>query len=187
MCEIYTCHPGRRSAARAGIHEHRSRDFALSVWVRRVAIRLCASILLALTAPALAVQPDEMLKDPALEARARALSQTLRCMVCQNESIDESSAPLARDLRLLVRERIKAGDSDAEVQAYLVARYGEFILLQPRFSSRTWLLWGIPIVVLLAGGAGVLLAIRRRKAAPVPLDEDERRRLEALLEQNNKA
>jgi cytochrome c-type biogenesis protein CcmH len=101
------------------------------------------------------VQPDEVLKDPALEARARALSQTLRCMVCQNESIDESNAPLARDLRILVRERIEAGDSDAEVREFLVARYGEFILLTPRLDSRTILLWSAPVLVLLAGGIGV--------------------------------
>ena len=144
-------------------------------------------IALAIAAPALAVEPDEVLQDPALEARARALSQTLRCMVCQNESIDESHAPLARDLRLLVRERIRKGDSDAEVREFLVARYGEFILLEPRLSPRTWLLWSIPLLVLIAGIGGMILALRRRAPAAAPLSEEEKRRLSALLEKNNKA
>lgn len=144
-------------------------------------------IVLAVAASALAVEPDEVLQDPALEARARALSQTLRCMVCQNESIDESHAPLARDLRLLVRERIRKGDSDAEVREFLVARYGEFILLEPRLSPRTWLLWSIPLLVLIAGIGGMVLALRRRAPAAAPLSEEEKRRLSALLEKNNKA
>jgi cytochrome c-type biogenesis protein CcmH len=143
--------------------------------------------LFALAAPAGAVLPDEVLKDSALEARARALSQTLRCMVCQNESIDESNAPLARDLRILVRERIQKGDSDAEVRAFLVARYGEFVLLEPRFSPRTWLLWSIPVLALLLGGGGIALALRRRPVAPVPLTDEEKRRLSALVEPNKKA
>jgi cytochrome c-type biogenesis protein CcmH len=153
--------------------------------VQRVA--LIFLMLFALAAPAFAVLPDEVLREPALEARARALSQTLRCMVCQNESIDESNAPLARDLRILVRERIQKGDSDAEVRAYLVARYGEFILLEPRFSPRTWLLWSIPILALLLGGGGIALALRRRPAPPVPLTDEEKRRLSALIEPNKKA
>ncbi len=103
---------------------------------------------------ALAVQPDEMLADPALEARARALSKELRCMVCQNQSIDDSDAPLARDLRLLVRERLQAGDSDQQVLDFLVARYGEFVLLKPRFAWHTALLWLVPAVVFVIGGAG---------------------------------
>ena len=111
---------------------------------------MVAALLLRLTllaAPhAVAVQPDEILSDPALEARARALSKELRCMVCQNQSIDDSDAPLARDLRLLVRERLKAGDSDAQVIDFLVARYGEFVLLKPRFTSHTALLWLMPAV-----------------------------------------
>jgi len=138
----------------------------------------------ALAVPAFAVEPGEMLKDPALEARARGLSQTLRCMVCQNESIDESNAPLARDLRMLVRERILAGDSDADVRQFLVARYGEFILLTPRLSGRTVLLWSVPILVLLAGGIGVFVALRRRRPAPLPLSDAEKRRLAALLGEN---
>jgi cytochrome c-type biogenesis protein CcmH len=138
----------------------------------------------ALAVPVFAVEPGEMLKDPALEARARGLSQTLRCMVCQNESIDESNAPLARDLRILVRERIQKGDSDADVRRFLVARYGEFILLTPQFGARTILLWAAPVLVLLAGGIGVFVALRRRRPAPVPLSDAEKRRLAALLGEN---
>jgi cytochrome c-type biogenesis protein CcmH len=145
---------------------------------------LLAVALLLIVPAALAVEPDEMMKDPALEARARALSQTLRCMVCQNESIDESNAPLARDLRLLVRERIRNGDSDAEVREFLVARYGEFILLTPRLTARTILLWSVPILVLLAGGTGVLLTLRNRTPLPAPLSDAEKRRLAALLGDN---
>jgi len=142
---------------------------------------LLAVALLLIVPAAFAVEPDEMMKDPALESRARALSQTLRCMVCQNESIDESNAPLARDLRLLVRERIRNGDSDAEVREFLVARYGEFILLTPRLTARTILLWSVPVLVLLAGGTGVLLTLRNRTPLPAPLSDAEKRRLAALL------
>jgi cytochrome c-type biogenesis protein CcmH len=178
--------------AKAGTHEHGARNLAPGIWipafagttrrVRRAAILLLACI--ALTTNAFAVQPDEVLKDPALEARARALSQTLRCMVCQNESIDESNAPLARDLRILVRERIEAGDSDAEVREFLVARYGEFILLTPQLDSRTILLWSAPVLVLLAGGIGVLATMRRRRQAQPPLSDAEKARLAALLGEN---
>jgi cytochrome c-type biogenesis protein CcmH len=130
-------------------------------------MRLVRWLLLALSlfpAPvALAVQPDEMLSDPTLEARARALSKELRCMVCQNQSIDDSDAPLARDLRLLVRERLKDGDSDNQVVDFLIARYGEFVLLKPRFSLHTALLWlGPPF--LLGGGALALVLTARRQA-----------------------
>ena len=118
-----------------------------------------------LPTPILAVQPDEMLPNPAQEARARALSQQLRCMVCQNESIDDSEAPLAHDLRVLVRERIKAGDSDAQIIDFLVARYGEFVLLKPRLSWHTALLWGLPPVLLVFGGALVLVSLTRRSRA----------------------
>ena len=144
-------------------------------------ILLLAAALILIVPAAFAVEPDEMMKDPALESRARALSQTLRCMVCQNESIDESNAPLARDLRLLVRERIRNGDSDAEVREFLVARYGEFILLTPRLTARTILLWSVPVLVLLAGGTGVLLTLRNRTPLPAPLSDAEKRRLAALL------
>jgi cytochrome c-type biogenesis protein CcmH len=151
-----------------------------SAWLRGLAMAgalLCAQ-------PALAVQPDEILPDPALEARARALSSELRCMVCQNQSIDDSDAPLARDLRLLVRERLQAGDSDDKVLDFLTARYGEFVLLKPRFSARTALLWLAPLAVLLAGALALVLALRRRRlvstASPEPLTADEQRRLDEL-------
>jgi cytochrome c-type biogenesis protein CcmH len=147
---------------------------------------LVAALLLVMPA-AFAVEPDEVMKDPGLEARARALSQTLRCMVCQNESIDESNAPLARDLRLLVRERIRNGDSDDEVREFLVARYGEFILLTPRLSARTLLLWAAPILVLLIGGIGFAVTIRGRNSVPAPLSDAEKRRLTALLDDNKKS
>lgn len=133
--------------------------------------------------PAHAVQPDEMLKDPALETRARQLSTGLRCLVCQNESIDDSNAPLARDLRLLVRERITAGDTDAQVKAFLVARYGEFVLLRPPFSTRTAVLYGAPFAALVLGGLLVWRLSRRRDAvvAPAGLTDEEKARLEKAL------
>jgi cytochrome c-type biogenesis protein CcmH len=126
-----------------------------------------ALIILALLSPARAwaVQPDEVLSDPALEARARVLSKELRCLVCQNQSIDDSAAPLARDLRVLVRERLTGGDNDQQVLDFLVARYGEFVLLRPRFAWHTALLWLGPPGVLV-GGALVLLVIARRRSRP---------------------
>ncbi|MGE3873137.1 MAG: cytochrome c-type biogenesis protein [Parvibaculaceae bacterium] len=125
--------------------------------------RLLTGLFLLLVAalPANAVQPDEILSDPALEARARALSEGLRCLVCQNQSIDDSNAPLARDLRILIRERLKAGDSDDEAIGFVVARYGDFVLLRPRFTPETWLLWIGPFALLLAAGA--FLYLRRRR------------------------
>jgi len=145
-----------------------------------------AFLVLLVLAPirAMAVEPDEVLSDTKLEARARHLSAELRCMVCQNESIDESHADLARDLRLLVRERLKAGDSDAQIRAFLVRRYGDFILLKPPFKLETFLLWGAPFLVLLAGGAAIWLFARRQHSqgqAVEGLTEAERVRLEALL------
>jgi cytochrome c-type biogenesis protein CcmH len=135
--------------------------------------------------PALAVQPDEILADPALEQRARNLSKELRCMVCQNQAIDDSDAPLARDLRILVRERLKAGDSDGKVLDFLTARYGEFVLLKPRFSERTAVLWIAPAAILLAGGIAIAFALRRKRvaaiAAPEPLTADEIRRLDEIV------
>jgi cytochrome c-type biogenesis protein CcmH len=137
--------------------------------------------------PARAVLPDEVMSDPAREARARHLSQELRCMVCQNQSIDDSEAPLARDLRLLVRERIASGDSDAQVIDYLVARYGEFVLLRPRFERQTLLLWLVPPLVLFSGGFVLWLQARRRKSrtSEVPpsdmLTSEEQTRLELLM------
>jgi cytochrome c-type biogenesis protein CcmH len=135
---------------------------------------------------ALAVQPDEVLKDPALEARARGLSRELRCMVCQNQSIDDSDAPLARDLRLLVRERLSAGDSDGKVLDFLVARYGEFVLLKPRFAWHNALLWSAPLRVLIIGFGAMFGASRRRAAAAFPtgLAPDEERRLQEIVQQN---
>ena len=150
---------------------------------RWVSIVLFAAAL-AGVAPSFAVQPDEILSDSALETRARTLSGELRCMVCQNQSIDDSDAPLARDLRLLVRERLTAGDSDAQVLDFLTARYGQFVLLKPRFGWDTALLWGAPAGVLLVGGLAIVLALRRRKdlsaSAPPPLTNDETRRLDEL-------
>src|SRR6267143_4244269 len=123
---------------------------------------LVAAVLsLAILSPAVALGPDEVISDPALEARARALSKELRCMVCQNQSIDESEAPLARDLRVLVRERLQAGESDQQVIHFLVARYGEFVLLLPRFSWHTALLWFGPATILIIGAYGVLALARR--------------------------
>jgi cytochrome c-type biogenesis protein CcmH len=153
-------------------------------------ILFCAAVLIALVAPALAVQPTEMLPDPRLEQRARAISQQLRCMVCQNQSIDDSDAPLAKDLRLLVRERLKAGDSDPQIINYMVARYGEFVLLKPRLSWQTVALWLTPAIVLLASVLGLLIALRRRRdhsaaAAPPPLTPDEERKLAELAKAEN--
>ena len=137
------------------------------------------------TAPALAVQPDEILPDAALEARARALSADLRCLVCQNQSIDDSNAPLARALRLLVRERLTAGDSDAAVMKYVVARYGEFVLLKPPVNASTLLLWLGPPALLLLTLLFLLLKVRRdrlvRETKVEPLSAREQARLEALL------
>ena len=137
------------------------------------------------TTPGFAVQPDEILPDARLETRARGLSHELRCMVCQNQSIDDSDAPLARDLRLLVRERLKAGDSDAQVLDYLVARYGQFVLLKPRFELHTAVLWLAPIGLLCAGAITLVVALRRRRhiaaAAPAaPLSPGEQARLAEL-------
>ena len=133
----------------------------------------------------LAVQPDEMLKDPNLEARARELSRELRCMVCQNQSIDDSEAPLARDLRLLVRERLTKGDTDQQVLDFLVARYGEFVLLKPPLEGRTIILWTLPPLALLAGAIGLFFAGRRRRLGqlePVTLSNEEQRRLSTLVD-----
>ncbi|SHL65717.1 cytochrome c-type biogenesis protein [Roseibium suaedae] len=147
-------------------------------------------LLLASLAPVLAVAPDEVLKDPVLEGRARELSAHLRCMVCQNQSIDDSDAPLAKDLRILVRERLVAGDSDEEVVDYLVSRYGEFVLLKPRFAWHTAILWFAPLVALIGGLVGLFLAIRKRSAKTaegvreVPLTEEEEERLIKLLDKS---
>jgi len=131
--------------------------------LRRMVVGLSLLALLSAPSPLLAVEPKEMLANPALESRARALSQELRCMVCQNQSIDDSEAPLAHDLRMLVRERLKAGDSDAQVMDFLVARYGEFVLLRPRLSWQTMALWGLPPLALIVGMILILAAVRRMR------------------------
>ena len=129
-----------------------------------------------------AVKPDEVLADPALEARARLLSEGLRCMVCQNQSIDESDADLARDLRILVRQRLAAGDTDQQVMDYIVSRYGEFVLLKPRFSARNALLWGTPVLLLLVGGVFIVLTTRsRRSLATKALSPEEQVALDKML------
>jgi cytochrome c-type biogenesis protein CcmH len=152
----------------------------LKIFARTVVLT-CLLLLAPLAARA--VQPDEIMPDPRLEARARALSAQLRCMVCQNESIDESNADLARDLRVLVRERLQAGDSDDQIRAFLVRRYGDFILLKPPLKLETWLLWGAPFLILLTGCCTILVARRRQKSlAPANnVSEAERAKLEAIL------
>ena len=149
-------------------------------WARYLAVVL----VLAGASTAQAVQPDEILSDSTLEARARMLSRELRCMVCQNQSIDDSDAPLARDLRILVRERLKAGDSDTQVLDFLTSRYGEFVLLKPSLSWHNALLWLAPIIVLIAGAGGLVLAARRRRTVAttsVPLSHDEERRVHEAI------
>jgi cytochrome c-type biogenesis protein CcmH len=149
---------------------------------------LALAVVAVMATSAHAVLPDEIMADPAKEARARDLSRELRCMVCQNQSIDDSEAPLARDLRLLVRERIAAGDTDAQVIDFLVARYGEFVLLKPRLNSHTWLLWFLTPLALAAGGAALWMQRRRRARTGGAQDEalshltpDEEARINRLL------
>ena len=157
--------------SRTSLAEHR----------RRSLLALLAAITMA--GAAFAIEPDEVLKDPALEMRARHISAELRCPVCQNQSIDDSNAPLARDLRVLVRERLVAGDSDADVKRFLVERYGDFVLLRPPFSVATLLLWLTPALVLLIVGALIVRAWAAPSAgaSESPLSEDERRKLAQLL------
>ena len=146
---------------------------------------LVVTSLLALATPGLAVDSDEVLPDPALETRARAISAELRCLVCQNQSIDDSDAPLARDLRVLVRDRLKAGESDGAIRAFVVARYGEFVLLRPPFGPHTALLWLGPALIL--GGAAAWLWLARRRGGenrpPDTLTGDEEERLRAALDE----
>jgi len=154
---------------------------------RNHAIRIALTFiaLLCISIPAHAVRPDEMLADPKLEARARDISRDLRCLVCRNQSIDDSEADLAHDLRVLVRDRLKAGDSDRQVVDYIVSRYGDFVLLKPPFEASTWLLWGGPLLVLVIGAIGVRRFVRRQATAtaPPPLTADEERRLAAMLDE----
>lgn len=140
------------------------------------------ALLLCLVTPALAVSPDEMLADPVLEQRARDISAGLRCLVCQNQSIDDSDADLARDLRVLVRERLVKGDSNAEVEQYLVDRYGEYVLLNPRLNNHTLILWIAAPVLLAFGAAGLVFAMRRtsQKGREEALSDDEKRVLAEL-------
>jgi cytochrome c-type biogenesis protein CcmH len=160
---------------------------------RQSLFSVCA-LLVMLGTPAHAVQPDEVLADPALEARARALSAELRCLVCQNQSIDDSNAPLARDLRLLVRERLKASDSDAQVMDYVVARYGDFVLLKPPVNSSTLILWATPFLALLAALALAYKGVFHKANAGIgiandeaPLTVEEKARLERVLKSDGTA
>ena len=163
--------------------------FAVSIrTARRAFVALAVGVSLVVAAlPAHAVQPDEMLKDPALEKRARALSAELRCVVCQNQSIDDSTAPLARDLRIIVRERLTAGDSDSQVMDFIVARYGNFVLLRPPVQTNTFFLWFGPalLLVLALVGFGALMRRRSRSAPTTPedLSKQERDRLNEILKQ----
>lgn len=144
---------------------------------------LLVALFFAVPLAALAVTPGEMLADPKLEARARAITMELRCLVCQNQSVDDSDAPLAKDLRVLVREQLTLGKSDVEVREFVHARYGDFVLLRPPFKFETLLLWAAPLLALIAGGAGIWVATRRnRRAIPAPaaLTPLERERLKAL-------
>jgi len=149
--------------------------------MKRLALLLCLS----LAAPALAVQPDEVLQDTVLEERARDLSKGLRCLVCRNESIDDSSAPLARDLRLLVRERLVAGDSDDQVIDFVVDRYGEYVLLQPKIGGSNLLLWAAgPLMLLLAGGIGASYLRKRARSSDDPqaaLSAEEQAKLDDIM------
>jgi cytochrome c-type biogenesis protein CcmH len=151
----------------------------------RFVLALIAALVLG--GPVFAVQPDEVLKDPALEKRAREISAGLRCLVCQNQSIDDSDAQLAKDLRLLVRERLVAGDTNQEVESFLVQRYGEFVLLKPTFGRHTLLLWLTPALVLILGGIGAYAAMRRRPRPAAALDAEEQKALDDLLERDRSA
>lgn len=152
---------------------------------------LVALLLASSLGSAFAVEPEEMLDDPALEARAREISKELRCLVCQNQSIDESNAGLARDLRILVRERLTSGDSDDEALRYIVDRYGDFVLLRPPVSPRTYALWFGPALLFLVAGLGLVVYFRRRQTAPAeapptPLSDEERTRLETLMDEDHR-
>jgi cytochrome c-type biogenesis protein CcmH len=147
---------------------------------------LALAVLLLLAGPARAVEPDEVLPDATLESRARAISTELRCLVCQNQSIDDSNAPLARDLRILVRERLRAGDSDAAVIRYVVDRYGEFVLLRPTIGAHTLLLWLAPLAILLIAAGTIAWRLKQGASAnpqPAALSPEEQARLDALLDE----
>jgi cytochrome c-type biogenesis protein CcmH len=166
---------GRRWPGEAGSDEgpHPSRR-------GRAALILSALLSSLALSPALAISPDEMLADPKLEARARVIASELRCLVCQNQSIDDSDAPLAKDLRLIVREKLKEGASDAEVRDFVVARYGDFVLLRPPVKPETLLLWAAPLIALGGGALVLYYAASRRRAGGGALTEAERAHLRAL-------
>jgi cytochrome c-type biogenesis protein CcmH len=173
---------GRRIRDRALYRAKRARP--------SIAILACWAVMLSLGASAFAVLPEERLADPALEARAREISRELRCQVCQNQSIDDSNAPLAADLRRLVRERLKAGDSDAQVFTYLTDRYGDYVRLRPPMRTDTLVLWYGPALVLALGLMGLTVYFRRRARAPeapAPLGPEEERRLQRLLDERRGA
>jgi len=180
--------PPRHQGAKAAC---RSRDMTRPARFKALRAKILLGALvswwLILASPAFAVLPSERLADPALEARARTLGQELRCVVCQNQTIDDSSADLAHDLRVLVRERLVAGDSDRQVLAYLTSRYGDYVLLRPPLKPTTWVLWFGPPALLVAGVLALFAAWRRRRrdaaAPPMPLSADERRRLTSLLDE----
>ena len=157
---------------------------ARAKWLHR---SLAVLLFLLAQTPASAVQPDEVLKDPAMERQAREISAGLRCLVCQNQSIDDSDAPLARDLRVLVRERLRAGDTSEEVKTFLVQRYGEFVLLRPPLGVHTALLWFGPILVLSLGAIGLLFTLRRRGRPVAALSPDEQARIDAILRRDQGA
>ncbi len=152
--------------------------------MRRIAIILAAALaaLVIGISPSMSVTPDEILDDPALESRARDISAGLRCLVCQNQSIDDSDAELAKDLRVLVRQRLVEGDSDTEVVDYIVSRYGEFVLLKPRFSAQTILLWAMPLIILAIGIGYMVTGRRRRLATTTLLSADEQAELDKVLQ-----
>jgi len=154
--------------------------------MRRFLALIFVGLAILASPPVKAVEPDEILDDPALEARARAISHGLRCLVCQNQSIDDSEAPLAKDLRVLVRERLKEGDTDQEIEDFVVARYGEFVLLKPRLSQHTLILWFATPAVLLAALLLIFLAYRKRSQAAhaKPLSQAEERRLKQMLRED---
>ncbi|MBG0809705.1 cytochrome c-type biogenesis protein CcmH [Methylosinus sp. H3A] len=165
----------------AGPHPSRLRRATLSRARERGAAHIVVALLSSIT-PAFAVEPSELLADPKLEARARAIASELRCLVCQNQSIDDSDAPLAKDLRVIVRERLKDGASDAQVRDYVVARYGDFVLLRPPVKPETLLLWAAPAIALLGGAWAIYAAVRRdrRRTGALALTEEERAQLQAL-------
>jgi cytochrome c-type biogenesis protein CcmH len=180
---IHDLKPRRSSKGKTWMPGRSPGKAILRWWAQaRVLPAAIAVGILLVVAPAYAVRPDEMLADPALEMRAREVSRNLRCLVCRNQSIDDSDADLAHDLRVLVRERIAAGDSNEQVIGFVRARYGDFVLLRPPFAIGTALLWGGPLLVLLLGGLAVARFYRRRgEPGPPPLSPEERQRLSALL------